>query len=513
MPSSKKKNKKKKGKNNKPNVKPKAASGPPLQPLPQTVVHTAEIASAAQQRHDLPLATAAAKDDDKWVCIRSPYSDLAASELMQALLDQAADVADQEKRAAASGKIAARSPGSGDVCWVCMHDESEDGDSLISMGCGCRGSAGLVHLSCLVAAAKHNAATWNSCPTCKQHLSGHCAVEMSRTRWELARHKPSDDAERLLAANSLAARLTNDMGDHPGAAVLLKEVVSTRRRTLGSSHPDTLTAISNLGKNYTASDNVQAGMRLSEEALAGWLKICGPDDPETISAMRTVANVRQVAGDMAGARVLHTEALEKWRRTVGHKHSETLYSMEKLGICLVNIGAHKEGLKMLDDTLAGYRETLGPSHPQVQHFVKGKMQQVEHMTRGCQSHDALALGVLTGLVSKPELNGGIVFTAIYSFDAAASRYTCRRTNLPAKGTRSMAIKPANFLLKDGTAVLIQGLQAAPEWNGCSAVIKSGGAETTDVNLPAAQKRYVVLVEGRNRALRIPIACCRIEVAS
>ena len=75
------------------------------------------------------------------------------------------------------------------TCWVCC----EGSDELLVTGCACRGSSGLAHLRCLVAAAQHDVESWTTCPTCGQYYTGAVDVGLSRARWRLVCARPPDD--------------------------------------------------------------------------------------------------------------------------------------------------------------------------------------------------------------------------------------------------------------------------------------------------------------------------------
>jgi hypothetical protein len=68
----------------------------------------------------------------------------------------------------------------------------------------------------------------------------------------------------------------------------------------------------------------------------------------------------------------------------------------------------------------------------------------------------------------------------------------------------MGIKLENFIIRHGSAVIVEGLDAAPEWNG-----KRGLVESYD----AAKGRYRLLVKGRTKALGVKAACCKLEFAA
>ena len=85
------------------------------------------------------------------------------------------------------------------------------------------------------------------------------------------------------------------------------------------------------------------------------------------------------------------------------------------------------------------------------------------------------------------------------FDVGKGRYRCQaRTGKP------IGIKPDNLILSEGSAVIVEGLDAAPEWNG-----KRGLVESYD----AAKGRYQLLVKGRKNTLGVKVACCKLEFAA
>jgi hypothetical protein len=112
-----------------------------------------------------------------------------------------------------------------------------------------------------------------------------------------------------------------------------------------------------------------------------------------------------------------------------------------------------------------------------------------------------ALGTLVGLASKPELNGEDA--AVVGFDAAKGRYRVRHEGNARTG-KPIGIKPENLSFSQGSAVIVEGLDAAPEWNG-----KRGLVESYD----AAKGRYHLLVKGRAKALGVKVVCCKLEFAA
>ena len=98
--------------------------------------------------------------------------------------------------------------------------EGKEAGALLDCGCGCRGTAGLAHLACLVSAARHNVDSWTTCPTCEQFYTGAADVGLARARWALVRDRAAEDEERLFVANNLAVALKESAGgaSRPAAA-------------------------------------------------------------------------------------------------------------------------------------------------------------------------------------------------------------------------------------------------------------------------------------------------------
>ena len=67
--------------------------------------------------------------------------------------------------------------------------------------------------------------------------------------------------------------------------------------------------------------------------------------------------------------------------------------------------------------------------------------------------------------------------------------------------KPIGIKPENLTFSQGLAVIVERLEAAPEWNGKRGLVESYDAE---------KGRYLLLVQGRTKALGVKVACCKLE---
>ena len=198
-------------------------------------------------------------------------------------------------------------------------------------------------------------------------------------------------------------------------------------------------------------------------------------------------------GAIAKARLLEEEMVAIWRRTLP-VDPNTFIAIGNLGATLVNVGDH-QGLALVEEAATSALRELGPAHPCTQERAR-LLARVRQETD--QEPSARAVGALSGLKSKPELNSKKVF--VVGFDAAKGRYRARHE----RAGKPIGVKPANLILDQGSAVIVEGLDVAPEWNG-----KRGLVESYD----AARGHYRLLVKGRTKALDVRVVCCKLHFAA
>lgn len=255
------------------------------------------------------------------------------------------------------------------TCWVCC--DGAAAESLLPMGCACRGSAGFAHLLCLVSAARHNVDSWTTCPTCKQYYTGEVDVGLAKARWNLVHNRPDNDEERLFVANNLAVALKESADDNEGALTIMKDVLAIRRRALGDEHPSTLDSMTNLALQHTEMGDFQAALVLNAEAVDAMRRTLGEDHEHTLHAVGSMAALLNHMGSYEQARPLHEDVLEARRRTLGEDHLDVMNSRFNLGQCCLGLNKRKKGLTHLRKAASTARKVLGVTHPSTQHFVSG----------------------------------------------------------------------------------------------------------------------------------------------
>eukprot|EP01046_Picozoa_sp_COSAG06_P002535 COSAG06_NODE_90_length_24779_cov_33.515843_23_plen_438_part_00 len=387
------------------------------------------------------------------------------------------------------------------VCWVCQFADCDEHpeEPLLSTGCACcraGSSGGRAHVSCLAGAAAHQKKLWTTCPTCKQQFTGTVNLELCRTRWELYRSRPQADAERLMALRSLAGALTNS-GDGAAARPLLEELVAVRRQTRGDDHLYTLDAIGRLGNVLSDLGDHSEAQPLLAEAVAGLRLTLGDAAELTLDTVESLATLHNRLGAMAKSRLLLEEAVVGFRRMCPAEPN-TFATIGNLGATLLNVGDSTAALALREEAAASALRELGPEHPCTQELTDALAETQHSLSQ--RPSGMRAVGSLVGLASKPELNGKLAY--VVGFDAGKGRYRVRPGgSLPTD--KPIGIKPENLIFKQASAVIVEGLDAAPEWNG-----KRGLVESYD----AAKGRYQLLVQGRTKPLGVKVACCKLQFA-
>jgi hypothetical protein len=353
-------------------------------------------------------------------------------------------------------------------------------------------------VSCLASAAAHQEKLWYDCPTCKQQFTGAVQLELSRTRWEFYRSRPEADAERLMALANLAAALSNS-GDNATARPLLEELVAVGRRTRGNNHPATLEDIGRLGTLLLHVDDGAGAQLLLEEAVAGLRLTLGDEAESTLVLMSQLAVAHSMLKAIVKVRYLFEEVVVTRRRTRGCSDPNTFTAIGNLGEIIAKAGDSTAALALQEEATASALRELGPEHPATQQLTELLAETRRKLSPRPSS--TRARGTLVGLASKPDqLNGKVAY--VVGFDAAKQLYDVRPGgSLPT--AKPIGIKPENLIFDQASAVIVEGLDAAPEWNGKRGLVESYDAE---------KGRYRLLVKGRTKTLGVKVARCKLEFA-
>ncbi|KAJ6196460.1 LOW QUALITY PROTEIN: kinesin light chain [Bipolaris maydis] len=174
---------------------------------------------------------------------------------------------------------------------------------------------------------------------------------LPHAQYILSHSEKNDNEERTNLAEDYARALQSD-GQYKRAEELYMQ---SRRRVLGSEHPDTLTSVSHLGQG-----KYEEAEAMHRRALEGYEK-----HPNTLTS---VSHLGQ--GKYEEAEAMHRRALEGYE-----KHPNTLTSVDNLGQ-----GKYEEAEAMHQQALEGYEK-----HPNtltsVSNLGQGKYKEAEAMDR------------------------------------------------------------------------------------------------------------------------------------
>ncbi|TJZ56911.1 tetratricopeptide repeat protein [Streptomyces piniterrae] len=162
-------------------------------------------------------------------------------------------------------------------------------------------------------------------------------------------------------------------GEHDPAAALvdLADLVPVLQRVLGPDHPDTLTSRQNLAVLRGEAGDPVAAVRELAEVLSARRKALGsdgpddpdhPDDPDTLTNRFMLARWRGKAGDPAAAVRVLAEVLSDRQRVLGPDHRGTLTNRQELALWRGEAGDPAAAVRELAEVLSDRRRVLGPDH-------------------------------------------------------------------------------------------------------------------------------------------------------
>jgi hypothetical protein len=181
----------------------------------------------------------------------------------------------------------------------------------------------------------------------------------------------ADDADEKLAGTLtrlrfLALDLLIELGDSmPHAIAIGEPLIADLERTLGSDHPDTLSARNSLAVAYHAAGRTADAIPLVEQTLAARERLLGADHPSTLASRNNLARAYRATGRPAEAIPLFEMNVAACERLLGADHPKTVASRHHLDLARQEAaqagnagrGARRAGLA---DQVGGHLQHDGP---------------------------------------------------------------------------------------------------------------------------------------------------------
>lgn len=161
-----------------------------------------------------------------------------------------------------------------------------------------------------------------------------------------------------LLGGALRSRKYED-GDVAEAESIRRTVLETRKRIQGLDHPDTLTAMGNLGNVLSTAGREHEAIALFEAALAGHRELFGAESPAAITDRHNIVASLLNIGDVARA---EQEIGKLYELTKEWTDPDSLHVRNTYAGALRDSGMLEQARAMYEQTLDLRNELLGPLH-------------------------------------------------------------------------------------------------------------------------------------------------------
>ncbi|GLW28312.1 FxSxx-COOH system tetratricopeptide repeat protein [Actinoplanes regularis] len=186
--------------------------------------------------------------------------------------------------------------------------------------------------------------------------------------------------EYTVAALCSKGNALRQLGDTAGALDDITEAVVRYRKYFGQEHPLTLVALVNEAIARRAAGDVETAGTLDEQAYDSLTQALGPNHPYTLCAGTSLATDHALRGDHDEALALSSEMLERSRITSGGPHevrgdADHPYHLARAinyAHDLRATGDTEQAETLLVDSIAGLRQSLGETHPEVLAAERGE---------------------------------------------------------------------------------------------------------------------------------------------
>jgi tetratricopeptide (TPR) repeat protein len=185
---------------------------------------------------------------------------------------------------------------------------------------------------------------------------------LPHAQYALSHSKRNDDEGGTNLAENCARALQSD-GQYKRAEELYIQVMESRRRVLGSKHPNTLASVSNLGLVLEGQGKYEEAEAIERRALEARERMLGREHPDTLTSISNLGLVLESQGKYKEAEAMHRQALEAREKVIGREHPDTLVSVSDLGLVLLSQGKYEEAEAMHRRDLEGSKKVLGREHP------------------------------------------------------------------------------------------------------------------------------------------------------
>ena len=280
----------------------------------------------------------------------------------------------------------------GASCWVCL-EGAEAG--RLRQGCSCRGSAGVVHLPCIVSAAAAQQErlgidrargiaspaalfAWGSCTTCKQEWVGSLGLDIARAFAEANRaagHSRTAGSFYDLVANETLAKLLSRSRRHAEAEDCLRANLAIQLKIHGPKHDVVSHTKFHLASIAQRVGDIPGAVQQYRELVKHNTRAVGADATQTMLAacnLGTCLQLQETPEAAEEALALFRDTHARQVRVLGEQDGDTLHTATALAGALARVqavngcavpAALEESIAILKNTLSVQQRIFGPNHP------------------------------------------------------------------------------------------------------------------------------------------------------
>ena len=273
----------------------------------------------------------------------------------------------------------------GQTCYICtqaLHLKTKEG---LVRGCSCRGTAGNVHVSCLVEQAKILIAEaeenllgeevenerwkrWHTCSLCEQQYHSVVRCALGWACWKTFVGRPEMDPTRQLALCLLGKGLSAG-GHYEDALVVQEAELATGRRVGTSENANHMLIIkSNLAKTYSSLGRLEEALQLETDVYSRTLKLHGKEHARTLRAASNYVSSLIELKRFQQAKKLLRKSIPAARRVLGESKQITLhlrcnYAQSLCCNAAATLPELREAVTTFEDVGRIARRVLGGAHP------------------------------------------------------------------------------------------------------------------------------------------------------
>lgn len=196
------------------------------------------------------------------------------------------------------------------TCYICL--DGGESEPLVR-NCGCRGTSGHAHLSCLAEMARNatdpdkHSAMWFFCPNCDQTYRGFLALALAWEGWRTYASEPDDEWRRLWAMETLVRPLLDheaDLGNMKMALVFIEAHLSTLRDHYPEEEVLILQGRSLLSEVYHKLWRKEDALSNCQDVYARYIELYGPAHEATLLTAQKLSVYLRTCGLFAQSRAL-----------------------------------------------------------------------------------------------------------------------------------------------------------------------------------------------------------------